>query len=77
MRWCRRPGRRDNDVMRGPNEDKEPQPRGGRAAERLRQHLAARYGDDAPPVPPDAEGDEADQERAEDERDERGDRPSE
>ncbi len=33
--------------------EEEPQLEGGRAAERLRQHLEERYGEDAPPIPPD------------------------
>jgi len=40
-------------MTRGPDESEEPQVKGGKAAERLRQFLAARFGDDAPPIPPD------------------------
>ena len=42
----------------------EPPIRGGRAAERLREHLRERFGDDAPPVPPD-EGESLDKENSE------------
>lgn len=42
-------------MTRDPNEEEERAVRGGRAAERLRQFLAERYGDEAPKVPPDEE----------------------
>ena len=46
--------KRDNDdiMTRAPDEE-EPPAKGGRAAERLRQFLAERFGDEAPPIPPD------------------------
>jgi hypothetical protein len=40
-------------VTRDPTEEKEPAIRGGKAAERLREFLAARFGDKAPKIPPD------------------------
>jgi hypothetical protein len=43
----------DDNVTRGPDEKDEPQEKGGKAAERLRQFLAERFGDDAPAIPPD------------------------
>lgn len=52
-------------VTRDPTEEKEPAIKGGKAAERLREFLAARFGDKAPKIPPDeipaddAEPDEA------------------
>jgi hypothetical protein len=48
-------GKRDNDdnVTRGPDEREEPQEKGGKAAERLRQFLAERFGEEAPTIPPD------------------------
>jgi hypothetical protein len=52
--------------MRDPDRDDEPQYEGGRAAERLREFLAERFGDDAPVIPPDEE-EVTDQETAEDE----------
>lgn len=47
-------------MTRGPDESEEPQVKGGKAAERLRQFLAARFGDDAPPIPPDETQEEED-----------------
>lgn len=41
--------------MRDPDQDEGPQGKGGRAAERLRQFLAERFGDEAPVIPPDQE----------------------
>jgi hypothetical protein len=46
-------------MTRGPDEKEEPQIKGGKAAERLRQFLAARFGDDAPTIPPDEDEEEA------------------
>ena len=47
--------KRDNDdnMTRGPDEKEEPPGQGGKAAERLREFLAERFGDEAPPIPPD------------------------
>ena len=46
--------KRDNlGMTRGPDEKEEPQEKGGKAAERLRQFLAERFGDEAPAIPPD------------------------
>ena len=42
----------DDSMMQDP-ESSEGEPPGGRAAERLREHLEERFGEDAPPVPPD------------------------
>lgn len=42
-------------MTRGPDEPEEPQVKGGKAAERLRQFLAARFGDEAPPPDDDEE----------------------
>ncbi len=41
--------------MRDPDAREEKAIEGGRAAERLRQFIAARFGEGAPPVPPDEE----------------------
>jgi hypothetical protein len=43
----------------------EPPVKGGRAAERLREFLAARFGDDAAPIPPDEDEPEADEDEPE------------
>jgi hypothetical protein len=48
-------------LMRDPDHA-EPEIPGGRAAERLRQFLASRYGDDAPAVPPDGDDEPGDDE---------------
>jgi hypothetical protein len=40
-------------VSREPNEADHRHLKGGKAAERLREFLAARFGDKAPPIPPD------------------------
>lgn len=40
-------------VTRDPDEAEQQSPRGGRAAERLREFLAARFGSKAPTIPPD------------------------
>ena len=40
-------------VTRDPDANDEQPAEGGRAAERLREFLAARFGDEAPPIPPD------------------------
>jgi len=40
-------------MTRGPDENEETPAKGGKAAERLRQFLAERFGDEAPPIPPD------------------------
>jgi hypothetical protein len=50
-------------VTRGPDEKDEPQIKGGKAAERLRQFLAERYGDDAPPIPPDEDEEESERDK--------------
>jgi hypothetical protein len=50
----RGPNQDVGDVTPDPNEDERPV-KGGRAAERLRQFLAERFGDEAPPIPPDEE----------------------
>lgn len=42
----------DDAMMQDPEGEGQP-PRGGRAAERLREHLQERFGEDAPPIPPD------------------------
>jgi hypothetical protein len=61
-------------MTRGPDEKDEPQGKGGKAAERLRQFLAERFGDEAPTIPPD----EAEQENpdASSDSDEGSDRKS-
>jgi len=46
-------------MTRGPDEPEEPQVKGGKAAERLRQFLAARFGDEAPPISPDDDEEQA------------------
>jgi hypothetical protein len=40
-------------VSQEPNEADQRHLKGGKAAERLREFLAARFGDKAPPIPPD------------------------
>lgn len=47
--------------MRDPEQDEDPQRPGGRAAERLREFLAARFGPDAPTIPPDETVDDDDE----------------
>jgi hypothetical protein len=42
-------------MTREPNGEEERPVKGGGAAERLRQFLAERFGDEAPEVPPDEE----------------------
>jgi hypothetical protein len=46
-------------MTRGPDEKEEPPAKGGKAAERLRQFLAERFGDEAPPIPPDEDAEQA------------------
>jgi hypothetical protein len=58
--------REDEDVTRGPDEKDEPQIKGGKAAERLRQFLAERYGDDAPPIPPDEDEEKSERDKQSD-----------
>jgi hypothetical protein len=41
------------DVVRGLDDQEGGSPTGGKAAERLREFLAARFGDKAPAIPPD------------------------
>jgi hypothetical protein len=41
--------------MTEPCDEEVPPPKGGKAAERLREFLAARFGDKAPTIPPDEE----------------------
>jgi hypothetical protein len=45
-------------VVREPSEE-EPELKGGKPAQRLREFLAARFGDKAPPIPPDENACEA------------------
>lgn len=40
-------------MTRDPNQADQPNVKGGNAAERLREFLAARFGHKAPPIPPD------------------------
>ncbi|CAN5523992.1 hypothetical protein BH20ACT23_BH20ACT23_13670 [soil metagenome] len=53
-------------MTRGPDDKDEPQVKGGKAAERLRQFLAARFGDDAPTIPPNEDEEEAEGEGSSD-----------
>ena len=57
----------DDSMMQDP-ESSEGEPPGGRAAERLREHLEERFGEDAPPVPPD-EGDGSEEDAASEDSD--------
>ena len=61
-------------MTRGPDEKEEPQIKGGKAAERLRQFLAARFGDDAPPIPPDEDEEQPEEPATSDSSDDESDR---
>jgi hypothetical protein len=67
---------RDNEegMTRGPDESEEPQVKGGKAAERLRQFLAARFGDEAPQIPPDEDDEKTEPEAPSDSSGDNGSR---
>lgn len=68
--------RRDNDenMTRAPGEKEGPQNKGGNAAERLRQFLAERFGDEAPPIPPDEDAEEGEPDASSESDDDSSDR---
>jgi len=61
-------------MTRGPDEKEEPPAQGGKAAERLRQFLAERFGNEAPPIPPDEDEEQADPNASPNVEDDRSDR---